>query len=84
MIIVPGETSGRHRTIALSAGKSGSWTKGQPPAASEPEPRGVLIDASSDLTKRAGVVAAVVGVSAQELDGEAGAVEAVQSFHRLR
>jgi hypothetical protein len=84
MIIVPGETSGRHRAAALSAGKSGSWTKGQPPTAGEPEPCGVRIDSSGDLTKRADIVSAIAGVSAQELDCEAGAVEAVQLFHRLR
>ena len=84
-INVPGESSGRQSAVVRSAGALGSWTKTQPPAVGETEPCGVRVYISlRDMAKRVSVVAAVAGVPAQEFDGEAGAVETIQLFHRLR
>ena len=84
-ISVPGESSGSHRTVVLRRLVSpGRGQKRNPQRRARSERAASGSTRARDLAKRAGVVAAVVGVSAQEFDGEAGAVEAVQLFDRLR
>jgi hypothetical protein len=84
-ISVPGDISGRQNAGSRPAGTSGSWTKPQPPAAGQTGTGAARVGpAARDLAERANVIAAITCVAAQELDGETGAVEAVQLFNRVR
>ena len=63
----------------------GSWAKPQPPSPGEIRTSGLRIDMiARDLALDLGEVAPVIGVAAQEFDGEAGAFEAIQVIDRLR
>jgi hypothetical protein len=75
---VPGETSGRQRAYSRAAGALGSWTKTQPPTARERRP-GVLgiVGVARDIANGVRIVAPIGGVTAQEFQGETGAIEAV-------
>ena len=84
-ISVPGDSSGSQVTGSEPTGMLGSWAKPQPPSPSEIRTSGLRIDMiARDLALGAGEVAAVIGVAAQEFDGEAGAFETVQVVDRLR
>jgi hypothetical protein len=59
-------------------GDAGSWAKAQPPSPSETDTSGLSIDGGArDLALGADKIAAVMGIAAQEFDGEAGALEAI-------
>jgi hypothetical protein len=84
-INVPGEFSGSQIAGSRPAGSSGSWTKSQPPSLSETGASSIyLVTGARTLTQRRRVVVSIGGVAAQEFNGEARAVEPVQSFDRFR
>jgi hypothetical protein len=65
-------------TGSLPTGDAGSWAKTQPPSSSQARTSGLGVDGGAiDPSLRLGEIAAVVGVAAQEFDGEAGALKAV-------
>jgi hypothetical protein len=66
-------------------GVSGSWAKAQPPSAGHSGVcsfRAGLV--AGGLTKQTRVVLLVIGIPAQEFDGESGTFELLQSFDRFR
>src|SRR5262249_49952916 len=79
-----GANSGSHSAGSVLTATRGSGAKTQPPAPGEPGPCGLGAGfVTRDLAQRACVIALIIGITSQKLDGESWALQAIQTFNRF-